>query len=123
MKLAKTLNIQHCTLYCVHCSLLLLMIINSVSLMPADERYNHDENSESGNDSYAESQMTDCQCNDTSLTMLNKRFLLMWLNFAENHSIRKLLLEVHKLKDATNNLEVSRLCIASIARCVYIIEL
>ena len=55
MKVAKTLSIQYCTLYCVHCSLLLLMITNSVSLMPADEEYNHDENSGSGNDSYVES--------------------------------------------------------------------
>ena len=46
--------------------------------------------------------------------MLYKRFLLVWLNCAE-------LPAVYKLKDATNNLEVSQFY--SIARCVYIAEL
>ena len=41
------------------------------------------------------------------MLMLNKKFLLMWLNFAEHHSVSKLSLVVHKLKVATDHLEVS----------------
>ena len=82
-------------------------MVTGVSSMPTDEGYDHDENSGSGNDDYVESQMTDCQCNDANLTMLNKKFLLMWLNFAEHHDMSKLSLVVHKLKLVTDHLEVS----------------
>lgn len=109
MKLAKTRNTQYHSLYCVHCCLLLLMITSSVSLMLTGEGYDHDGNSGSGNDSCVEAELIDCQCNATNLT-LNKRFLLTWLNFAEHHSISKMMIEVHKLKDVTNNLEVSEFC-------------
>ena len=82
-------------------------MVTGVSSMPTDEGYDHDENSGSGNDDYVESQMTDCQCNDANLTMLNKKFPLMWLNFAEHHDMSKLSLVVHKLKVVTDHLEVS----------------
>ena len=62
-------------------------MVTGVSSMPTDEGYDHDENSGSGNDDHVESQMTDCQCNDINLTMLNEKFLLMWLNFAEHQII------------------------------------
>ena len=80
--------------------------------MPTDDIYNYDENSGSGISEYDNDtllpEMIGCQCNDTNLMMVERNFLLKWISIAEPHSISKLSTAAHKLKVATDYLEVHK---------------
>jgi len=82
-------------------------MFTNVSSMPIDEAYN--ETSGSGNEyenyTLSTSQMINCQCNDTDM-IVGRNFLLKWLNNTE-HSIGTLSKAAHKLKVATDYLQVN----------------
>lgn len=101
-----------CCTYFTFSYLLLFMVID-VSSMSTDKVYHYDEDYGSGNDSYSgygnhtfSSEMIDCQCNDTNLMTVDKKFLLKWLSIAEPYSISKLSTAAHKLKVVTEYLQV-----------------
>ena len=102
----------YCTLFCTHFTVSCLMVI-SISSMAADEVYDYDETSGSGNYSYREydnnTLSSECQCNDINLMIVKRKFLLEWINIGKPHSISKLSIAAHDLKVATDYLEVSEI--------------
>ena len=115
MKLLHTVNVFYYAL-CIQFAfgyLQFVAAINSSSL-PSEAACDIDyESSGSGNDScigYKEhtptaSEMVHCQCNNTYL-MVDRNFLLKWLDIAEDHSISKLSIAAHNLKIDTDYLQV-----------------
>ena len=116
MQFIKILKIIYCALCGMHftISCLQLLMVISVSSMPADEACNYDETSGSGNYSYRECDnntlSSECQCDDKNLMMatVQRRFLLEWINIVKPHSISKLSIVAHELKVATDYLEVGK---------------
>ena len=86
-------------------------MVISFSLMAADETYDYNETSGSGNYSYSEydnnTLSSECQCNDINLMIVERKILLERINIVKPHSISKLSTAAHDLKVATDYLEVS----------------
>lgn len=109
MKFVNRANVFYCALSTQFAFVgLQLLLVNSVLSMSTEEAYDYDDSLGSGNISYANHtpEMTPCQCNHTNL-MVNRKFLLRWLNVAKDHSISKLSTAAHILKIDTEYLQVS----------------
>ena len=108
-------------LYCAFCctqliiSCLYFSVVPSVALMPTVKMQDFNiDVSGSGSGFENLTLMTNCKCNDTSLTVDRRKFLLKWRDSTKKHSIGKLSIAANDLKVETEYFQVVYICTSSL---------